>query len=90
MKLFNILDNRKKLQDEIKISHRQKTTTAYKGAGTEFLASKLGRVFGCIKNEEQRILHNDMVDEVDTLIGDNCELFLKEVAKIVLELSKRG
>jgi len=70
-------------------SSRKELVNAYMGAGKPFLALKLARVFCPITNEQDRVLHNDMVNEVSNMLGAQVPLFLTAVAEQVFNLSVR-
>ena len=62
--------------------HNKNLKRAYQMAGNDFLALKLERVFREIKTDEDRILHNDMVRELNNLIPDPPG-FLKTMAQTI-------
>lgn len=69
---------------------RQQLFNAYSSAGTNFLAERLKNVFRRIENDRDRVLHNEMTDEIAFMIGEvdegdgNPPLFLREIANILL------
>jgi hypothetical protein len=64
---------------------------AYMAAGPEFLAERLGRVFTRIDkgNEEDRILHNDMLKDVLLIIQGKEQQFFRTLAQDMLTGVKR-
>jgi hypothetical protein len=60
------------------------TYTAYRSAGADYLAVRLTRIFTKIETEEDRVLHNDMVLDVLTIIKGGNHAFLKGLAEDML------
>jgi hypothetical protein len=57
---------------------------AYKHAGDDFMADLLQRVFVQIKDDRDRILHNEAVTVVSILVGDEPKGFLKSLSNLIL------
>ena len=60
---------------------------AYRGAGTGYLAYRLGRLFVKIETPEDIALHNDILSEVLKMIGGEEQQFLKAIAEDLLHKS---
>ena len=56
----------------------------YQKAGPDYLAYRLTRIFIQIENDEDRILHNDMVSDVLTIIQGNETSFFKDMAGLIM------
>lgn len=57
---------------------------AYKAAGANFLALKLGKIFTRIENAEDQALHNDMLSDVLEIIEGDEQSFFKQLAEKML------
>ena len=68
--------------------HRKGLVTAYQRAGTNYLAYRLTRIFGKIETEADRILHNDMMEDIDTMIGGNSQSALRMLAGLILRRNR--
>lgn len=69
--------------------HRKGLSNAYIKAGRNYLAYRLRRVFNKIENEEDRILHNDMMCDLDILIASHIEEFLKNTSDTIILLASK-
>ena len=54
---------------------------SYQKAGSDFLAVRLVRLFTKIKTEEDRVLHNDMLNDVLAIIRGEEETFFRSMAE---------
>lgn len=68
--------------------HREGLINAYRNAGDRYFALRLEPLFREIKTEEDRILHNDRLKEIATLIGDNSSSFLRTLAHSLIYSEK--
>ena len=57
---------------------------AYRSAGADFLALRLGRLFTRVENVEDQALHNDMVKDVLEIIEGEEQSFFKSLADSML------
>lgn len=57
---------------------------AYRAAGANFLALKLGKLFTRIENVEDQALHNDMLKDVLEIIDGEEQSFFKSLADWML------
>ena len=57
---------------------------SYQRAGPGFLAYKLERLFTRIKNEEDRILHNDILSDVLAIIEGEEKSFFEGLTDLIL------
>ena len=64
--------------------HAKGLVRAYQGAGSNFLAYRLGRLFIKIEDQRDTILHNDILAEVLEMISGNEKEFFKDVADKIL------
>lgn len=71
------------MSDE-KQPYRKVLVEGYKHAGPDFLAIRLTRIFSKIETEQDRVLHNDMIDDLIALLGDKKPEFLKPVAEEII------
>ena len=67
-----------------KEQHRQGLIRAYRQAGIDFLALRLGKIFTKIETEEDRVLHNEVLGEVLMMIEPNPVSFMRGIASIAL------
>lgn len=57
---------------------------AYRAAGSNFLALKLGKIFTRIESVEDQALHNDMLKDVLEIIEGEEQSFFKSLADWML------
>jgi len=57
---------------------------AYRSAGRDFLAYRLGKLFTRIETPEDTALHNDILAEVLLIVSGSEQSFLRNLAGIVL------
>ncbi len=57
---------------------------------TAFLAEKLRKVFSQIKSDADRALHNDMMIDIQTMIGPHVEEFRRRVAEVIINIGQRN
>lgn len=87
------------------MNHEQTIIRGYSQAGEEFLAGKLRKIFSELSTPEDVALHNDMLRDIQTVVGgDGGDLrkavariliarpknFLRSVARTIIELSLRN
>jgi hypothetical protein len=68
--------------------HRELLINAYKNAGEDFLALKLTPLFARIETEADKVRHNDILEEVLLMVGNNPVGFMKRVAVIIQRWTK--
>ena len=61
---------------------------SYQGAGADFLAYRLAKLFKQIKTPEDIALHNEILDEVMLMIEPNNAVFMRELARVILYAPK--
>ena len=66
---------------------RDKLIKAYTQAGEEFVADRLKKVFCEIENQNDIALHNDMVREIQVMIGPPGD-FLRSVSRLLISRPK--
>lgn len=74
---------------EVNDKYRQRLINAYRNAGPDFLALKLTRVFCRIESDKDRILHNDIIEDMDIILGAKAGEFLKQVAEEIIYRPKQ-
>jgi len=57
---------------------------------TDFLAEKLKKVFSQIKSDADKALHNDMMFDIQTIIGPHAEGFRHCVAQVIIGIGQRN
>jgi len=57
---------------------------------TAFLAEKLRKVFSQIKTDGDRALHNDMMLDVQMMVGQHAEELRRRVAEVIINLGQRN
>jgi len=62
----------------------------YEQAGIEFLAYRLSRLIKRIDNEADKVLFNEIAGEIHLLIGNNTNLFLRNIAETILQIASVG
>ena len=62
---------------------------AYQRAGVNFLVYKLESMFRMINTDADRIRHNDMLEELQSMLGINSPNFLKMVASSILARGRK-
>ena len=70
--------------------YKKGLTSAYVAAGRNYLGFRLRRVFGKIESEKDKILHNDIMADIDILIGTHGEELLTKVADEIIMLANKG
>ena len=68
------------------------TIEAYGRAGSDFLADRIADMFQKIETKEQQALHNVILDEVMTMIGNdpaNQKKFYQHLAHKIIEQKKK-
>lgn len=69
----------------------QITIRGYSQAGDDFLALKLRKIFMNLVTPEDVALHNDMLMDIQTMIGEgNADEFRKSVARTLTTMSVRN
>lgn len=67
--------------------YRAELVQAYRGAGVAFLARKLLKVFKKIETEEDRVVHNYMMEDIDILLEKRGSEFLRIMAIDMMNLA---
>ena len=62
---------------------------AYQSAGVDFLAVRLSRIFTRIENEEDKVLHNDMLKDVLDIICHDEKGFFRAMAELAFKSKGR-
>ena len=68
--------------------YRRILKKGYSLAGPEFLSLRLGLIFTIIETEEAKGLHNHAVDEIETILRERRNEFLKDVSKLIVRFSQ--
>ncbi len=56
----------------------------YRNAGPNFLAIKMERIFMHIETDEQRVLHNDILEDVLTIVEGEKQAFYRAMVDLIL------
>ena len=67
--------------------YRAELVQAYRNAGVAFLARKLLKVFKKIETEEDRVVHNYMMEDIDILLEKRGSEFLRIMAIDMMNLA---
>jgi hypothetical protein len=71
----------------IKNYHKKREILKLAYLNKPFLAEKLKDIFVDIKSENDRYIHNDTLDDIVVLVGNNHQLFLERIAQVIMDIS---
>jgi len=57
---------------------------------TAFLADKLRKIFSPIKSDADRALHNDMILDIQMMVGPHADTFRHCVAEVIINIAQRN